>query len=104
MNFLDEKVETLTVEDETLSNEEFAALTGKIETLRKRIETGEQISLEDARLIVVWFRARRKKNFTVQKEKPVKEPKAKTTSTRKKKTQLTEEQQAEMLKNLLDSL
>lgn len=103
MSFLDEKVEALVVEDETLSNEEFAALTGKIEILRKSIEAGEQVSLDDARLIVVWFRARRKKNFTVQKEKPVKEPKIKAASSRKKKT-LSADEQAAMLKNLLDSL
>mgnify|MGYP006271867715 CR=1 FL=1 len=103
MSFLDEKIESLEVADETLSNEEFAALTGKIEVLRKRIEAGEQVSLEEARLIVVWFRARRKKNFTVQKEKPVKEKVAATGKRRTKKV-ISEEEQANMLKNLLDSL
>lgn len=101
---LDAPVGEIKVEEETLSIEEFAALTDQIDSIRKKIEKGEQPTLEESRLIVVWFRARRKKNFSVIKEKPVKpvkEKAPKTGRTRKEKIVLSPEEQKKHLDNIL---
>jgi hypothetical protein len=63
---------TLPAED-TLSDLQFANLTQEIDLIREKIKAGEPASLEEARKVVVWFRARRVKNFTLQKVKVVKE-------------------------------
>lgn len=98
-DFLNSEAPVLTEDSEALSAEQFAQLTSEIESLRTEIQSGQQVSLDDARKIVVWFRARRRKNFTVMKEKPVKEKKA--AAPRKRKT--AEEQQA-LAEALLNSL
>ena len=73
-NFLNAVPATVYVpEPDTLSEEQFEALTKEIEELRTKISAGGLASLEESRKIVIWFRSRRKRNFTVQKVKVVKE-------------------------------
>lgn len=84
---------------EALTPEQFAQLTSEIEVLRTRISAGEQVSLDEARKITVWFRARRKKNFTVIKEKPVKEKKV--AAPRKKKSAAEQQALADAILNAL---
>ena len=81
--FLSSKVPTIKVVEvqeptHKLSPEEFRELTTLVTELKKRIEGGEQVSVEEARLITVWFRARRAENFSVAvaKAKPKKKPAA----------------------------
>ena len=90
-------------EAETLSTEQFATLTAEIEELRIALAAGQQVSLEDSRKIVVWFRARRKKNFTVIKEKAPAAAKAKpaTKGTRKKLSAAEQQALADAILNSL---
>jgi hypothetical protein len=98
-SLLNSEVQELTEDAEALSNEQFAALTAEIEQLRSAIQRGEQVPLDEARKIVVWFRARRRKNFTVIKEKAVK---AKTPAAPRKKKSASEQQAlAEAILNAL---
>jgi hypothetical protein len=103
MSFLEESPQDIVVTEEVLSNEQFAQLTSEIELLRKDIISGKQIELADARKICVWFRARRRKNFTVVKTKAAKSPSTKAAPKRKTKVVLTPEEQKAALDNLLSS-
>jgi hypothetical protein len=59
--------------EDTLSDIQFASLTEEIEVIRAKIIAGEEASVEEARKVVIWFRARRVKNFILHKVKVVKE-------------------------------
>lgn len=69
-NFLNTPVDSITPQDESqLSEEQFKELTAQIDEIRAKITSGQEASVEEARLIVVYFRARRGRLFTVKQEK-----------------------------------
>lgn len=77
-NFLNSAAQPIQAPDPMeLSEEQFKELTIEIDKIREKILSGAEVTVEEARQIVIWFRARRKKNFTVQKAKAVKAEKPK---------------------------
>lgn len=72
--FLSTKSEVVVAKPEpvdTLSDVQFQNLTEEVNRIREEITQGNPISLDQERLIVVWFRARRGKSLSLVKEKPV---------------------------------
>lgn len=59
-------------EVEVMSDEEFKLLTVEIDFIREKVTAKQPVSVDEARKIVVWFRARRRKNFTLKKVKEAK--------------------------------
>ena len=62
-----EPIKELTSSEETLNE-----LDTTILAFRERISAGEQLSLEECKLITVWFRARRAKAGEIDKKKVTK--------------------------------
>lgn len=104
LDFLEAPAGNFTDDQETLTPEQFRELTAQIEELRTRLSSGGNITLDEARQIGVWFRARRRKAFSVMKEKkPPKERATKAAGTKTKKV-LTAAEQQEILNKLLGDL
>lgn len=59
---------------DVMPEDQFRLLTDEVNNIKTKLENGGEASVEDARKIVVWFRARRQKNFVLTKPK---EPKVK---------------------------
>lgn len=70
-----------------LPPEEWEKLQTKMPELRKQIQAGHQATKEEQREIVVYFRARRGRNFTFEKPKKEKVKAAKKALPAKKKKQ-----------------
>jgi hypothetical protein len=87
--------------EDTLSDLQFQNLTEEIELIRLKITSGEEATVEEARKIVIWFRARRVKNFTLQKVKVVKEKAApRLRATAAKRVKASDMDALELLKGL----
>lgn len=96
---------TLELQPHRLNEKEFAELTDEIDSFRARILAGELLEREEIRKIIVWFRARREKNFSVAESKKAKETKPKAPAKpRKTSAKLSKEEQAKLAEALLASL
>lgn len=83
-----------------LNKEDFNKLEKEIIILRKKLGSGENVSLQEAKKITVWFRNRRGQAFKINKirEKP------KKISTVKRKKKLTEEELLKLSNDLIKGL
>lgn len=96
MNILEEAI-TLAEEPVItggLPEEEFLVLSEKVAIFKERILKGETLSVPEASLITVWFRARRAKAFLSAKKAPTRVARKQV---RKKKPKVTSN-------DILDSL
>ena len=87
--------------EDTMSDEMFKELSIEIDSFRKKVEAGEKLTADENRKLVVWFRARRGKQFTFVK--PAKEKKVSTAkSPRAKKEPSKQLSNEDALKLILD--
>lgn len=87
---------------QTMDKEQFQSLGTAIELLRAKVENKETITKEECRLIVVYFRERRGRAFTVKKASTAKKAVKTQLPKKKEEKQKLAKMSSEELLNLLD--